>query len=171
MANNTFRRLSCLALLLALLCGTAAAADFSFRSGVDWSTASEQMLSAEGISAGDGSYNEKLHNGYRFFYLKGQSVYYVYRGEQLLQAYTVLPADAYAAELDRQTARYGTPAGDLAEAVETLWNSLYPGGLAPGAAADVVAWRLSDGTLAALFVTGGKTCMTYFNEQRILSGQ
>lgn len=171
MANNTIRRIFCLALLLALICDTAAAAEFSFRSGVAWSTASEQMLAAEGLAAGDGSYNETLFNGYRFFYLKGQGVYYVYQGEQLLQAYTVQSADAYAAELDRQTARYGPPAGDLAEAVETLWNTLIPGGLAPGAAADVAAWRLSDGTLAALFVMGGKTCMTYFNEHMIPGGR
>lgn len=170
MRNNTIRRLVCLALLLALVCGTAAAAEFSFRSGVNWSTTTEQMLAAEGVSAGDGSYNEKLYNGYRFFYLKAQNVYYVYRDEQLLQAYAVLPMDAYAAELERQTAMNGAPSGAEAEPVETLWNMLYPGGLAPGAATDVAAWRFSDGTLAALFTTGGKTCMTYFNEQNILSG-
>ncbi len=171
MRNNTIRRLVCLALLLALVCGTAAAADFSFRNGVAWSTTADQMLSAEGAAAGDGSYNEKLYNGYRFFYLKAQNVYYVYRGEQLLQAYAVLPMDAYAAELERQTALLGAPAGAEAEAVEALWNSLYPGGLTPGAAADTVTWRLSDGTLAALFITGGKTCVSYFNEQQIVSGE
>ncbi|MBE0601485.1 MAG: hypothetical protein IH607_06820 [Firmicutes bacterium] len=158
-------------MLILAVSSAASAAEFSFRSGITWNTTPEQMLSAEGLAPGDGSYNEKPHNGYRFFYLKAHNVYYVYRGEQLLQAYTVLSADAYAAELDRRTALYGAPNGAEAQAVEALWNSLYPGGLTPGAAADTATWRLSDGTLAALFLAGGETCMSYFNEQSILAGE
>ena len=173
MIHNPFRRLAGLALALVLLCGIAfAGTAFSFRGGIDWNTTSKQMLVAEGISEDDGSYNEEYINGYYFYYLKAQNVYYVYRiysidSEQLLQAYTVQSADAYAQTLEAQTARYGAPAEVSADTVAALWNTFLPNAVMPDAITNLLGWQLSDGTLVALFILEGKTCLAYFNQQQM----
>ena len=160
------RKLICLALCLLLLCGTAFAdASFSFRDGVTWSTTPAQMLAAEGVD--DSGVNKHDDNGYTYYYLKGQNVYYVYRGEQLVQAYRVESGGAYAAALERLTSRYGTPADVAADTVASLWNALVPGGLSTDQITGLSAWRLSDSTLATLFMIDGAACTAFFQEQRI----
>lgn len=169
MRNQPFRRLFCLVLLLTSVCGLASAADFSFRGGISWSTAPEQMLAAEGVTAG--GYTQQEENGYSFFYIKGKNAYYVYRDQQLLQAYTVQQADAYADLLEAQTAQLGTPAEVSAEVISALVNRINGDGtLLSQELTSLAGWHLSDGTLAALFMLGGKTYMTYFNEQAIAGG-
>ncbi|HPJ03795.1 MAG TPA: hypothetical protein PKU80_13290 [Candidatus Limiplasma sp.] len=168
MTHNPFRRLAGLALALVLLCGTAfAGTAFSFRSGIDWTTAPAQMLAAEGVSEDDGSYNEEYINGFYFYYLKAQNAYYVFRGELLLQAYTVQAADAYAQTLEAQTVRYGAPVEVSADTVAALWNTFVPNAVMPEMLSNLIGWQLSDGTLAALFILEGKACMAYFNQQQM----
>lgn len=164
------RSFLCLSLALLLAFGAAAAdTAFSFRNGITWSTAPAQMLFAEGL--GESGVNQHSDRGYSYYYLKGQDVYYVFRGEQLVQAYAVLPGGAYAGELERLSAQYGPPAEGSADRVAALWNTLVPGGLSPEMLGALSTWKLSDGTLAALFAADGKTCAAYFHEQRILGGQ
>ena len=163
------RKLICLVLCLLLLCGTAFAdASFSFRDGVTWSTTPAQMLAAEGVD--DSGVNKHDGNGYTYYYIKGKDVYYVFRGEQLVQAYTIRSGSAYDAALERLTARYGAPADVPADTVTTLINSLVPNSVMPGTLGSLAAWRLSDGTLATLFTFDGLTCTVYFHEQRIVNG-
>ncbi|HRX08595.1 MAG TPA: hypothetical protein P5559_05465 [Candidatus Limiplasma sp.] len=166
MTHPPFRRLAGLALALVLLCGTAfAGTAFSFRGGVDGTTAPAQMLAAEGVA--DGGYNQRDENGYTFFYIKGQNAYYVFRGELLLQAYTVQAADAYAQTLEAQTVRYGAPVEVSADTVAALWNTFVPNAVMPEMLSNLIGWQLSDGTLAALFILEGKACMAYFNQQQM----
>ena len=164
-----FIAITCAALLL-FANAAASGIPFSFRGGVTWDTASTQMLALEGLTENDGSYNREEYNGYIFFYLRAQNVYYVYRGDVLVQAYTVKPESAYAAQLETATAAYGAPVEIDANEVALLWNTLVPGSVTLDALRMLSAWQLPDGTLAALFVLDGKTCMAYFHPQRILGG-
>jgi len=152
----------CLLLLLPAL--AAAGTAFSFR-GVTWDTTPAQMMAAEGIAEGDGSYNCGEYNGFTNYYLKSQNVYYVFRGEQLATAYALVSGayDAKAAEL---TTAYGDPAEVAADTVSALLNRLSPN----STFSNLTAWRLSDGTLAALVAVGGETYVIYFNEQRVSGG-
>jgi hypothetical protein len=125
------------------------------------------MMAAEGLTEGDGTYNQQPRNGYEFFYLKASKTYYVFREDQLVMAYTEASAGAYDGELERKTAQYGTPADVSADTVSALLNRLLPGSATAADFSSLTAWRLSDGTLAALFVIGGDSFMAYFHEQRI----
>jgi len=174
--NAIYRKTTAFALaLVLLLCATATgSAAFSFRGGVTWDTTVDQMLAAEGLSEAD--YNQKELGGYTFFYLKGKNVYYVYRNvsgtDMLVQAYTVLSAEAYAAKLETLTAQFGAPADIEADTIITLMDTIYgSGSVTAGELTAFTAWRLADGTLAALFATGGAAYMAYFHEQRILNGE
>lgn len=163
------RKLFCLVLILPLFCGTAAAdTAFSFRNGVTWDTTPQQMLAAEGLS--ESGVNKHDGNGYTYYYLRGQDVYYVFRGERLVQAYTVQSGSAYDAALERLKALYGAAADVSADTVTALLNILVPSSVMPSTLGSLAAWRLSDGTLAALFIIDGACCTAYFHEQRILGG-
>ena len=163
------RRLLGLTLAIALLYSCAAAdTAFSFRNGITWDTTADGMIAVEGVSAGE--YNREEYNGYTFFYLKAENVYYVFRENLPVLAYAAVPGGAYDAELERQTARYGAPADIAADTVSLLLNRLIPNSPAPGDFSALAAWRLADGTLAALFTVGSESYMAYFHEQRILGG-
>ena len=167
-----------LGLILTLLFSCAAAdTAFSFRNGVTWASTVADMMAAEGLRDGGGNYNRHTQNGYTFFYLwnrggKTEDVYYVFRGDQPVTAYFLLSggSDAYAAERERQTALYGSPADVSADTVAALLNAANPGSVRPDDFSRLTAWRLADGTVAALFTIGGDSYMAYFHEQRILNG-
>ena len=167
--KHTVRLISalCLALALLLFAGVADAAAFAFR-GITWDSSVAQMMEAEGLTEGDGKYNYHYGNGYDFYYLKAKNVYYVFRSDQPVIAYTVLSGGAYAGELENKTAAYGAPAEIGADTVCALINAVQGAGTVSSEdLANLAAWRLSDGTLAALFGIGGDTYMVYFQEQRI----
>ena len=164
---NQFRRWTSLSLAVLLLsaCALAAAGTaFSFRSGITWDTAVAQMMAAEGLTEGDGTYNREEYNGYTFFYLKAKDVYYVYRGDRPVMAYALLPDGGYAAQQQTMTALYGAAAGISADTVGALLNKLIPGSYF----ADLTTWRLDDGSIAALYTIDGKSYQAYIHEQRIL---
>lgn len=161
-------------LILLIFAAPAAAASFSFR-GVTWDSSPAQMMAAENLTEGDGSYNREQFNGYTFYYLGRQSenggvVSYVFRGDTLVLAYTQLAAGGYAAELDRQSAALGSPADVSADTVSGLINAVMPGNTSPGDFSALTVWRLSDGTLAALFTISGESFMGYIDERRIGNG-
>jgi hypothetical protein len=153
----------CFSLLLPAL--AAADTAFSFRNGITWDTTVSQMMAAEGITEGDGTYNTGAYNGFTNYYLKAHNVYYVFRGDQLATAYA-LASDPYAATAAGLTALYGAPADVSADTVATLLNQLSPN----SSFSDLTAWSLSDGTLAALLTVGGEAYVVYFNVQRITDG-
>lgn len=165
-----------LLLALSLLFGCIAAADgtFLFRNGIIWDTTVAQMMAAEGLTEGDGTYNRQPYNGYTFFYLGnrdgGVDVSYVYRGNEPVMVYAVRSGDAYAAKYERLAGMYGAPADVSADTVSMLQNQLLPGRTIPGDFFYLVAWRLDDGTLAALFIIDGECFEAYFHERRILGG-
>lgn len=159
-----------LTLLLLLVCATAGASSFSFRSGITWDTTPEQMLLVEGLQEGDGNYNRNDYGGYTFFYLKAADSYYVFRGEQPVIAYSLLSLGSFAAELDRLNALYGAPADIAADTVAALLNLVIPDSAGPGDITGLSAWRLSDGTLAAMFVLGDVNFQIFFQEERIMEG-
>jgi hypothetical protein len=160
--------LAALTLLFLFACASAAASSFSFRSGVTWDTTPAQMLAAEGLQEGDGSYNRQEYGDYTYFYLKTADIYYVFRGEQPVMAYSLPSPDAFSAELERLTALYGPPADITADTVATLLNLVIPDSAGPGDITGLSAWRLSDGTLAAMFAIGDFNFQIYFHEQRIV---
>ena len=160
-----------LAFLLLISCASASASSFSFSNGITWDTTPAQMLAAEGVQEGGGGYNEQAFEGYTFFYLKAADIYYVFRGDSLVMAYSLLPRGAFDAALAEQAALYGAPADIPADTVGTLLNLVIPDSAGPGDVGDLAAWRLPDGTLAALFAIGELNFRVYFHEQRILAGQ
>jgi hypothetical protein len=170
MRHTRIRRLICIMAALAFLCGTAAAGtEFSFRGGVTWDMTSEQVLAAEGLRTGD--YNLKTIGDYTYCYLVGKNVYYAFENDMLVQAYTVQPGGAYAAELERLTALYGMPAEGSADTAAALWNAVLPdSSIASGDLSAVEGWQLSDGTLAFLYLIDGGACTAFYDQQRILGG-
>lgn len=158
-----------LALLLLFACAVADTA-FSFRNGITWDTAPSQMLAAEGLREGDESFNQQDYNGLTFFFLKTEGIYYVFRGEQPIMAYSLPSQDVFLAELERLTALYGAPADVTADTVAVLLNRVIPDSAESCDISDLAAWRLSDGTLAAMFAIGVGNFLVYFHEQRILAG-
>ena len=155
-------------LLIAAVCAlllpalAAAGTAFSFRSGVTWDTTPAQMLAAEG----DGSYNYGEYNGFGNYYFKAKNAYaYVFCGDQLATAYARV-SGAYGDKAAELTGLYGDPADVSADTITSLLNQLSPN----SSFSDLTAWRLSDGTLAALMTVGGETYVVYFNEARILGG-
>lgn len=161
------KTIGCVILSLALLLqlSTAAASAFAFRGGVTWSSTVADMLAAEGSAEGDGSYNYGEYNGFQNYYFKARNDYYVFRGDKLATAYALVTGgyDAKAAEL---TALYGAPADISADTVGALLNRLSPN----SHFSDLTAWRLGDGTIAAVFSIDGVNYCAYFHEQRILEG-
>lgn len=157
-------------LLILLVCTVAGASSFSFRSGMTWDMTPAQMLAAEGLQEGGDQYNRNEFGGYTFFYLKAADSYYVFRGEQPVIAYSLLSRDSFAAELDRLNALYGAPADIAADTVAALLNLVIPDSAGPGDIAGLSAWRLSDGTLAAMFVLGDVNFQIFFQEERIMEG-
>lgn len=153
--------------LLLLLPAAMADTAFSFRNGVTWDTTIAEMMAAEGLQEGDGTYNRREDNGFIFFYLKSKQVYYVFRGDRLVNAYSPMAGGTYAAQLEQQTARYGAPADISADTVSNLLNLMRPNSTAPDDFSDLTTWRLDDGTLAALFTINGESYMAYFHQQRI----
>lgn len=173
MKQLRFRRIAGLTLVFLLVFSFAAAGTaFLFRGGITWDTTVAGMMAAEGLRDGGGNFNREDRNGFTFFYLKTENVYYVFRGDLLMTAYSLLPggSDAYAAEQNRQAVLYGAPADVPADTVSALLNLLLPGSTAPDDFERLTAWRLSDGTLAALFSVGGENYLAYLHEQRILGG-
>jgi hypothetical protein len=160
--------LAALTLLFLFVCTAAGASSFSFRSGITWDTTPAQMLAAEGLQEGDENFNQHEDYGFTFFFLKEAAVYYVFRGEQLVMAYSLPSRDAFSAELEQMTALYGSPADIAADTVATLLNLVIPDSAGSGDIAGLSAWRLSDGTLAAMFAIGDFNFQIYFHEQRIL---
>ena len=161
--------------LLLLLASAAAATAFTFRSGVTWDTTPAQMLAAEGRQAGDDTYNRHTYNGYTFYYLwnrgeKTEDVYYVFVGEAPVMAYTLVQGGDFAAAQEQMAARYGAPADVSKETVSRLQNALIPSSTLPTDFSALAAWRLADGTLAALFTINGETYRAYFHQQRIPGG-
>ncbi len=168
--HRTLWSVFALVLVLAVVSTAAADTAFSFRGGITWNTTPEQMLAAEGVTS-DG-YTQQEENGHSFFYIKGKNAFYVYRDQQLLQAYTTQSADAYAGLLESRTAQLGAPVAFSADQISALINALNGAGtMIPQEITNLAAWYMPDGTLAALFMLGGKVCMTYFNEQAIAGGR
>ena len=165
---NQYRRWTSLLLAVLLLsaCALAAAGTaFSFRNGITWDTTAAQMMAAEGLTEDDGTYNREERNGVTFFYLKKKDVYYEFSGDQLVTAYVLTSGgdEAYSARREEQTALYGEPAAVSADTVSMLLNATLPNRASPADFQQLTAWRLDDGTLAALFTIGGRNYMAYFH--------
>ncbi len=172
MKKFRLRGILCLSLALTVLFACASAdTAFTYRSGITWDTTPSQMLAAEGLREGDESFNQQDYNGLTFFFLKTEGIYYVFRGEQPIMAYSLPPQDVFLAELERLTALYGAPADVTADTVATLLNLVIPDSAESGDISDLAAWRLSDGTLAAMFTMDSVNFQIYFHEPRISGGQ
>ena len=168
----------CIALLAALLviAGGAAAAGtaFAFRGGITWDTTQAGMMTAEGLAEGSGNYNVQSYSGYTFVYLwnrgaQPEDVYYVFlsgQGGPLVMAYQLMADDAYAGRQAQMSVLYGAPADISADAFSDLLDRMSPNSYVFG----LTAWRLDDGTIAALFTIDGASYEGYLNEQRILNG-
>jgi hypothetical protein len=167
------------AALILLLCAQALAADgFALRNGITWDTTADEMMEAESVHVYDASFRQHTYNGFAFYYVLGtdadayDDVYYVYRDDLPVMIYTTLPPDTKAVSVydetaEANTARYGEPAEVSVEALIALLSIVWPDNAVVATVGRATAWRLADGTLAALFCTGDFNYMSNIHESRL----
>ncbi|MBN1777323.1 MAG: hypothetical protein JW811_04295 [Clostridiales bacterium] len=173
-------RIFILFLALALFTADAAAAEgtFTFRNGVTWDTTPEEMLNAEGLRLSSARVHSRDYNGYSFISIKeegmdDESVFYIFREGELFMAYTTLPKDTgtvgvFDDAAAKYSVLYGTPVEMPGEVLSMMYNIFVPGSTVPEDFGRLLAWWLSDGTLAVLLGFRGTNVMSYLHEQRIL---
>lgn len=168
-----FTGLTILFLLALPLAGLAAqAATPAPSGGMNWGISVEQALINEGCTEDSCAvYHANDYDFYCMGEIDGEEVCYVFRNGELAQRHVVQCADAYSAELIRMTMLCGVPAQNVtAEEVSALINAVSPDAVQPGDFTYLTGWKLSDGTIAALYVAGEKCHTVYLHEQRIRNG-
>ena len=169
-----------LALLLLLACTATADGAFTFRSGVTWDTAVEDMMAAEGVRERDANFHTNtITDQFTRYYIVDkpdgtEDAFYVYQGNVPVLMYYILLRDTkavpvYNLNAEAYTQMYGAPTAYSEEEIYALLHVIWGERTVPEDYERVTAWRLSDGTLAALLTVRGDTVMMYIHEARVLA--